>query len=534
MRRVSPPSSELHRLRAPLTSGERRLFEVLDEGLEPDWEIYIQPHMNGLRPDFVLLHPKNGIAVFEVKDWALDSGSYRLDETGGLVVESGTDPDRAARIRSPMRQLLDYKYEIWDLYCPRLDRPSHLGLITAGLVLSNTTRDTRRRLEPALLCEQVSKYPDQFPVATAEDLEKRDLAAVFPRHGLAHPAMTEEVAADLRHWLLEPDFSEQQRRFLELDSQQRRLATTRTESGFRRMRGPAGAGKSLVVASRAAELCDQGKEVLIVSFNITLLNYLRDLFVRAIRRPDSAHRITFLNFHHLCKRLSIQLGLEGQYHELWYGDHQEILKVGLARFVEEAVLSAQQENLPNIDAVLVDEGQDFELAWWQSLRTLAGRSSRDSAPEMLLAVDATQDLYNTARLWTEQAMKGAGFSGPWSELRATYRLPAGFVPKLRTFVTRYLPRDEFVQLPEASQLELSLYPFEAVWYQVEPGQEIEKCFEAVRDALMRAKATSPLVFAELHRFGWKREGRLSNRGSTEGQGDRRSLLPPAKSRAEWL
>jgi len=47
--------------------------------LPPSWEIYLQPHLNGLRADFVLRHPRNGVAVFEVKDWDLDAMDYFMD-----------------------------------------------------------------------------------------------------------------------------------------------------------------------------------------------------------------------------------------------------------------------------------------------------------------------------------------------------------------------------------------------------------------------------------------------------------------------
>ncbi len=76
-RKVSPPVSEHHRLRDPLTDGEKMVFEFFDTHLDEAWEIYIQPHMNGLRPDFVLLNPNVGIAVFEVKDWSMRSGLGR-------------------------------------------------------------------------------------------------------------------------------------------------------------------------------------------------------------------------------------------------------------------------------------------------------------------------------------------------------------------------------------------------------------------------------------------------------------------------
>jgi hypothetical protein len=75
---VSPPRDQLTKLRQPLTSGEKQVFEFFDTHLSKEWEIYIHPHLNGLRPDFVLLHPSVGIAIFEVKDWNLNALNYKV------------------------------------------------------------------------------------------------------------------------------------------------------------------------------------------------------------------------------------------------------------------------------------------------------------------------------------------------------------------------------------------------------------------------------------------------------------------------
>jgi superfamily I DNA and RNA helicase len=66
--------------------------------------------------------------------------------------------------------------------------------------------------------------------------------------------MTENLADDLRGWLVEPSFSSMQRTPLALDSNQRSLVETRTDIGYRRIKEPAGSGKSLVLAARAARL----------------------------------------------------------------------------------------------------------------------------------------------------------------------------------------------------------------------------------------------------------------------------------------
>tara|TARA_R110001606_G_C15179796_1_gene629186 strand:- start:19 stop:225 length:207 start_codon:yes stop_codon:yes gene_type:complete len=59
-----------------MTAGEQQVFRLFHEHLPKEWEIYLQPHLNGLRPDFVLLNPNVGIAVFEVKDWNLGAMRY--------------------------------------------------------------------------------------------------------------------------------------------------------------------------------------------------------------------------------------------------------------------------------------------------------------------------------------------------------------------------------------------------------------------------------------------------------------------------
>ncbi len=50
MERVVSPSREaLHNLRQPLTDGEWLVFNFFDRYLDPAWEIYIQPHLNGFK-----------------------------------------------------------------------------------------------------------------------------------------------------------------------------------------------------------------------------------------------------------------------------------------------------------------------------------------------------------------------------------------------------------------------------------------------------------------------------------------------------
>ena len=148
MERVVSPSREaLKNLRQPLTDGEWLVFNFFDRYLDPAWEIYIQPHLNGLRPDFVLLNPNVGIAVFEVKDWDFNAMSYFIETTKtGVPQLLANDGFNSFLIKdNPIEQLYRYKREMFELYCPRLRQRAGFALITAGVIFTNA--ETTRMLE---------------------------------------------------------------------------------------------------------------------------------------------------------------------------------------------------------------------------------------------------------------------------------------------------------------------------------------------------------------------------------------------------
>ncbi len=55
---ISPNEKEIEQLRTPLTEGEKKVLDIFKEKTSDEWEIYVQPHLNGSRPDFILLNPK--------------------------------------------------------------------------------------------------------------------------------------------------------------------------------------------------------------------------------------------------------------------------------------------------------------------------------------------------------------------------------------------------------------------------------------------------------------------------------------------
>ncbi len=461
---VSPPCEEFDRLRQPLTPGEIKVFNFFNTQLSSDWEIYVQPHLNGLRPDFVLLNPNVGIAVFEVKDWDLDAMSYWVEErkNSSPALLAQKDGKRfSLQSQNPVEKVYRYKKEIFDLYCPRLKQNSGFAAITAGVIFPFADDARVKELfARSLAYRDMNKFPAYSPISGELALNSDDLSKVFPEGNRNNSTqMNKDLAADFRSWLIEPDAASTQRRPIELDRNQKSFVTSRTSSGYRRIRGAAGSGKSLVLAARAAELLGQGKNVLVLTYNITLLHYLMDVAVRwPISKGNVRSDITWLNFHSWCIRVCEENDADEEYSRLWVDtDPEYILNESLPALVKTILI---REEIPaEFDAVLIDEGQDFRPSWWDILRKICKPDG-----EMLLVADVTQDVYGTASAWTDEAMIGAGFSEKWAELETSYRMPKVALQKAAEFAKKYLPEATRL-VPINNQIDLELEQCNLRWVQ---------------------------------------------------------------------
>ncbi|MDO9278260.1 MAG: NERD domain-containing protein/DEAD/DEAH box helicase [Polaromonas sp.] len=482
---VSPPVRDLARLRQPLTRGEKKVLDVFNQCLSPKWEIYIQPHLNGLRPDFVLLNPDVGIAVFEVKDWDLSAMQYGVLAREGKAPLLWAEKDGtrfSLQKENPIEKIYLYRKELFEIYCPRLKQGAGFAAITAGVIFPYCTQQQLLTLfAPSLEYREMTKFPAYSPISGTESINFADLDQIFPESKRrTSQVMNESLTKDLRNWLLEPDFSVTQRTPIELDKYQLSLITSRTQSGYRRIRGAAGSGKSLILAARAAELLKQGKRVLVVTFNITLLHYLMDVAVRYSGGSGKTRtNITWLNFHAWCLRICMDNDADAEYKAiLGHANRHDSLNVKLPALVTSLLSDAVDSEL--YDAVLVDEGQDFRPLWWDALRLVCKPGG-----EMLLVADETQDIYGTASSWTDEAMTGAGFSGPWAELGGSYRMPEPALALAANFAAHFLPEGARI-VPRSTQMVVALEPCYLRWVQYAGSDDAQICCDEILGLFTRA------------------------------------------------
>ena len=100
---------------------EGKLFDLLDNQLSHEWEIFIKPHLNGYRPHLVALHKKWGMAFFEIVD--VDVSDRAFDQECRVIsnFETKEKEERYSFKRldkfNPIPNLWNLHDTVKDLYC---------------------------------------------------------------------------------------------------------------------------------------------------------------------------------------------------------------------------------------------------------------------------------------------------------------------------------------------------------------------------------------------------------------------------------
>lgn len=436
-----PPIEEHDSFSTPMNAGERQIRDLLNENLDETWHVFVQPHLLNQQPDFMLVSPEHGITIVEVKDW--QDGGHKCDVPGVLEVRD-TRGDWVRTGEDPILQAYNYKRGIAERF-----------LIPPGA--NNEEVNTLfNRVKAVLVLPQCPGAKSQVTMKKASRLKEnyqrsvkvvgrevfsdhRALESLLHGTGIAGQGIEPQSLERFLNRVAEPEAVSDQRRPLKLSAEARRIATNPDRSIVRRVKGPAGSGKTLAIASRAAALAGEGKQVLILTFNITLAHYVSDLVGRRTRELGVDRRnVDCIHIHGFCTNIMQDFGTQDDWEDT---NRLDDSADGLIQGAE-ALYKAGNSWLPKYDAIFVDEGQDYKPEWWNFIRHQLRKSS---SGELLLAADVSQDLYGR-RSWTdEKEMKDAGFSGQWAQLQGSYRLPVDYVPIAIEFANSFIEGE--VDLP---------------------------------------------------------------------------------------
>ncbi|MEP6820994.1 MAG: 3'-5' exonuclease [Chthoniobacterales bacterium] len=433
-------------------SGEKRFAERLESHLEDDYlcwhDVPIGPKR--LHPDFVILHPRRGLIVLEVKDWKRETLRQIDKHHVDLVTTSGG----LTRVSNPIDQVRQYAHAVVDRLGtdPQLkDRSGkYEGRLCFpygyGVVLTNITR---RQLNEAIseddqdlvLSPRLVICKDEM-TESSDPMEFQERLWGMFQYQFGQPLTFPQIERIRWHLFPEIRIHAVQRDFFAIsptsetpeaaipdliqvmDLQQERLSRS-LGTGHRVIHGVAGSGKTLILGYRCLHLAETAqKPILVLCFNITLAARLRAF----IEERGIADKVHVHHFHGWCKTQ-----LQTYHVELPKSD-----EAIWERYVEAVINGVEQGYIPRAqyEAVMIDEGHDFAPEWFQLVVEMIDPVS-DS---LLLLYDDAQSIYQkTSRLKFSLSSVGIKAPGRTTILRLNYRNTREILDFAYQFARAFLP-----------------------------------------------------------------------------------------------
>ena len=386
-----------------MTSGERRMAERLEQKLEDDYMLWYDVPVGPkqTRPDFVVLHPRRGVLILEVKDWKISTIKRAAPDTWEIAPEG-----LSKVVSSPLAQARNCAIQVVnalerDQQLVRSDGP-HKGKLSFpwghGVVLSNITRKqfTESGLNQAIEPQYVICSDEMTEAIDAEEFQQR-LWNMFP-HPFSYVMTVPQI--DRVRWILFPEVRVQmQGAFFDdhdasanlpnimrvMDLQQEQLARSLGD-GHRVIHGVAGSGKTMILGYRAQHLVkastDQSKPILVLCYNEPLAVKMEGIMAA----KGIANRVHVRNFHKWCRQQLVTFG-------------QTLPRPGpdmFAEMVDFVIRAVDRKQIPSGQymAVMIDEGHDFEPAWLRLVTQMVDPATNS----LLLLYDDAQAIYKRKRL----------------------------------------------------------------------------------------------------------------------------------------
>jgi hypothetical protein len=388
-----------------MTPGERRLAQRLLDKLEDDYSCWYDVPIGpkSLHPDFVVLHPRRGLLILEVKDWRLETIQSADRTSVSILTNTGRKVES-----NPLEQARQYAHVVVSVLerDPQLlvhEEGRHKNRLCFpwgyGVVLSNITRrkfsetDLGQIIAPDRVICQDELTPSVEPMDFQQQLWK--MFTVHFSTALSLPQV------DRIRWHLFPEvrIGAQQQLPIEapetplavldavpdllkvMDLQQEQLARNLGE-GHRVIHGVAGSGKTLILGFRCERLAPVlQKPILVLCYNRALAAKL----LSVMTAKGLEKQVHVRTFHSWCLD---QLRLYGV---TLPPDGPEFFDAA----VDSVIVSVERGQIPpaQYGAVMIDEAHDFKPEWLKLITQMADPATNS----LLVLYDDAQSIYEPAR-----------------------------------------------------------------------------------------------------------------------------------------
>jgi hypothetical protein len=417
MAKLFPTQENINALRVKPTEGEAALLAFLMQTLDDNYEIYFQPYLNGDNPDVIIMREKSGVMIIEVKDW--DLNNYELNQQKNWVLKNVTDPlGRKQIVKSPIRQVFEYKENLYNLHIDsllekRIKNPKYLSIVNCCVYFHKATK---RRIDELLtdgFSQDVNylKFLSYFDLFGFDNLSAENFRLAITKRWLDRQSFLfdDELYKSFRRYLQPPAHTLEQGINIAYTSEQERIIESRANVQ-QKVKGVVGSGKTLTLAKRAVNAHIRHREkVLILTFNISLRNYIHDR-INEVRENFDWKYFEIIHYHQFIRSHNNNINYVGE-------DDNSTRADGLS-----------------FKTIIIDEIQDYEKQWILNVRGFL-----EADGEFVVFGDEKQNIYQRD---LEEKKPYTGIGGAWNLLKRSFRVTVDIALlasefQRRFFVERY-------------------------------------------------------------------------------------------------
>ena len=400
----------IHGERPSGNRAEARMYDLLASSLNDEWQVWHEPEIRRVedeerpyRPDFILLHPRRGLFVLEVKGWRLD----RIrDILPGKKGRGGQDKtlvlyafdEEPTEVEAPLEQLGKYLREIrrklkghsevLEISAKKLS-----SIFDGAVVFTNIERSeaeyagedsfeqqrkkilTSKKSCRAAYKSEINSWKNDTRLLERTLSADRDANLALtpgqmdlirgivhdPESRLLSPPRPRELVAEVA-----PKHAPQELRVL--SQEQENIARYPIGSGHRVLFGVAGSGKTIILIARARwqAMLSPECEILVLCFNRSLSLYIAKVL-------ECYKNIHVMTFHAWVRE---RLEFEADFNEKEYGT--------------KLLAHLNEISTDKYDSILIDECQDWKPEWFRAVL----HAARDpKGGDLLIVGDGSQSIY---------------------------------------------------------------------------------------------------------------------------------------------
>lgn len=430
--------------------------------LDDSFFIFFKPFINGDRPTIVICKSNSGILLIEVNDWVLED--YFISSRGDW--HNRIDPELS--ILSPFQRLNGFKKNIYNLFIEEFYSKGYFNSSTVPSFKSLTYFHNTKKslldsfLNPDLDDSFYNKYHSDLSshtFCTSDSFNIKDIIQNFSANEHFEKHIYNKILRFLKPPFHPHTEGTQDYLFSKIQEQ-----LSQSSQVHRKIKGFAGSGKTLVLAKRAVNALKRTKEpVLILTFNITLINYILDK-IDSFKEDFDRANFEVINYHQFFNSQALNYNLKVH---------------SLSAYSNVNYFDSRSGTIKKYSAIFIDEGQDFQYIWFEVIKKyfLAENS------EYVIFADEKQNIFKRT---LESKKPKTNIVGAWDQkLNKSFRFTTKIAELAKAYQVHFYSKDydiDEIELPDSTP-QLAFEPIEYKW--MDTTAESKDIYDLFMDFLNR-------------------------------------------------